>query len=511
MAYPANANDSYAAGLAAARQGRHAEAIVQFERALAERPNDARVLFALGNTASAIGHDDAAESFFRRVLAQSPDRLEALVNLANLLRKRGKTAVTVALLKPALERNPAQAELWLTLGSALRESGDAATAEIFYRETLRLQPGNAAARGNLGDMLADRGGVDEALALYADALAHEPENAQARLNHAVLLLLKGDFDRGWRDYEYRLAIPERTIHADHGLPPWNGGVTEGLRLLVTAEQGIGDQIMFASPIGQLAERLSKGGGRLFLECEPRLAPLFARSFPNVLVHAAEMQRRGGRIQARYDWLSAYGGAHAAVAIGSLPRLMRTRLADFPAPLFYLAPDAHERETWTRWLHANATGPFIGLCWRSGSVGGLRNRQYAPLEAWAAFIAKLPGTPVSLQYDPQTDEIATLQRLSGRMILVPPGLDQKQEIERTASLISALDGTVSAPTSVSWIAAGLGLPTLKILYNNSWTAFGCAYEPFAPSARCMMPDNPGDWTDAFAKAAEELKTFPVRPA
>src|SRR5882672_10596370 len=100
------APDFYATGLAAAEEGRHADAIAAYERALEQAPGDERVLFALGNTAAALGHAEAAEAFFCQVLAQTPDRLEVLVNLANLWRKRGRMADVIELLRPALERNP---------------------------------------------------------------------------------------------------------------------------------------------------------------------------------------------------------------------------------------------------------------------------------------------------------------------------------------------------------------------------------------------------------------------
>ena len=64
--------------------------------------------------------------------------------------------------------------------------------------------------------------------------------------------------------------------------------------------------------------------------------------------------------------------------------------------------------------------------------------------------------MSLQYDVQPEEIEALQQMSGRTVLVPPGLDQKQEIDRTAALMAALDAVVSAPTSVSWISAAAGV-------------------------------------------------------
>ena len=81
---------AYAQGLKLSSQGRHAEAIAQFEAALASQPNDPKVLFALGNTASQLGLAGPAEQFFRRVLALEPERKEAIVNLANLLRAAGQ-------------------------------------------------------------------------------------------------------------------------------------------------------------------------------------------------------------------------------------------------------------------------------------------------------------------------------------------------------------------------------------------------------------------------------------
>jgi hypothetical protein len=79
------------------------------------------------------------------------------------------------------------------------------------------------------------------------------------------------------------------------------------------------------------------------------------------------------------------------------------------------------------------------------------------------------------------------------------------------MIATLDAVVSAPTAVSWIAGGLGVPTFKILYNNSWTSFRESYEPFAPSCRCMMPKASGDWSDAFAQTVSALSPLLMRGA
>jgi tetratricopeptide (TPR) repeat protein len=511
MPAPAPSPD-YQKGLRLSRDGRHADAIGCFERALQREPNDARVLFALGNTARVLGLAEGAEQFYRRVLALEPERLEALVNLANVLRAASQFAAAEALLAPALARNPESAELWLTLGSVYREMGDAEKAEAHYREALARKPDYTAALVNLADLLSDAGQHDEALVLYDRALKREPHNSQARLNRAILHLLRGNLPEGWRDYAARLKIPGKAPLCDHKLPKWNGTPLKRTRLLVTAEQGVGDQLMFASMIPELAARTTAEGGSLILECEPRLVSLFARSFPDVSVRPSDMTSVHGSVTTHYGWLKASGGAKAAVEMGSLPRILRASLSEFPNPNAFLLPDPDEREGW-RVLFDAFDGPRIGICWRSGKMGGARNLQFAPSEAWANFLRDLTGTIVCAQYDASNEEIAALERMSGRRILVPQGIDQKQELDRTCAMLAALDAVISAPTAVSWLSAGAGVPTYKILYDTSWTGFGTEFEPFAPSCRCVMPEHAGVWADTFSKAAMLLSArfAAARPA
>jgi tetratricopeptide (TPR) repeat protein len=446
-----------------------------------------------------------AEVFFRQVLAIAPERVEALTNLANLLRANGQSAAARALLEPALARNPQSAELWLTLGSTLREMGDAEAAETHYRKALALNGDAVTALANLADMLARKGDHAAAFALYDRAILNAPDNAQAKLNRAILHLLSGNLEQGWRDYAARLSIPGKAPQCDHGLPAWRSGSLEGKRLLVTAEQGVGDQLMFASMIRGLAMRAQTEGGSIVVECEPRLVPLFERSFDNVAIHASQMENRGGAVHAHYGWLQSLGGADLAVEMGTLPLHLRDGIAKFPKPNTFLDADEIEVLNWQRTLSSVADGPFIGVCWRSGKLTSGRALNFAALEQWAAFIGAMPGTPVCVQYDATDEEIETLCELSGKTVVVPGGIDQKQELDRACALMSALDAVVSAPTAVSWLAAGAGVPTYKLQHAAGWTSFGCAYEPFAPAALCIVPDTMDDWTDSFRKTLTALRS------
>jgi tetratricopeptide (TPR) repeat protein len=495
---------AYAKGLKLSAQGRHLDAINQYEQALANDPADPKILFALGNTAQTLGMGQTAEQFFRQVLALDPARTEAIVNLANLLRTRGQFEAAIALLEPALTRAPASPEMNLTLGSAWREMGKAVKAKTYYAAALAARPDYAPALANMADLLCDEGTHDEALALYDRAVRLEPSNSQIRLNRAILHLLGGSLKEGWRDYAARVALPGKVPVAELRAQPWTGGPLKGKRMLVRAEQGVGDQILFASTIPDLADRAATEGGSIILECEPRLAALFARSFPGIRVMPARTHTKDGSAHADYGWLKAVGGANCWTLMGTLPRYLRPRLDSFPAPHTFLVPDANAV---ARFRQLSGPGRSLGLCWRSGKGGGHRAVQYAPLASWGAFLRALPPHTadhlVSVQYDATPDEIAELEQISGRTIFVPPGLDQKNDLDATSALLCSLDAVVSAPTAVSWLAAGLGTPTWKVLYDTSWTALGQSYEPFAPACRLVMPQKRGDWADTFAQAARAL--------
>jgi hypothetical protein len=358
-------------------------------------------------------------------------------------------------------------------------------------------------------MVSDFSDRELARTLYGQAIKADPKNPQARLNRAILHLLHGDLKAGWRDYAARIDVPGKSPvpAGEQRLAPWTGGTLKRIRLLVRAEQGVGDQMLFASLIPDLAARAKAEGGSLVLECEPRLAPLFARSFPDVTVRPASIKTVGGVPLADYGWLKAAGGANAAILMGSLPKYLRGALKDFPDPHRFLLPDSEETERWRSIFQTGTGRKIVGISWRSGKSGGERNLQFAPLQAWGEFLRKLDADFVCAQYGAADEEVAALEAMSAKRILVPEGLDQKNELDRTCAMLAATDAVVSAPTAVSWLAAGAGVPTLKLLYGPVWTALGQSHEPFAPACQCLFPQSMGDWADVFRQAASALTRLP----
>jgi len=88
----------------------------------------------------------------------------------------------------------------------------------------------------------------------------------------------GRWDLGWKLYSYRerLFFGE-TGRSALGLPIWRGQPLKGKTLVLTFEQALGEQILFASMLPDLIAQ----GAKLTVEVDKRLIPLFSRSFPSV--------------------------------------------------------------------------------------------------------------------------------------------------------------------------------------------------------------------------------------
>lgn len=487
---------------ALSRAGKLQDALCVLDEARAKDPANAEIVLGLARVARRLSMPEAASRCAAAALELAPDSIEAVVERAIALRALGRHDDAAEMLRLRISQTPGKAELWLALANTVREQGLFPAGEAFLREALRLNPGSAEARANLADILFDRGDAKLALELYDQAVKRAPRNAQMRLNRALILLYSGELKAGWRDYERRLEIEDRRIERRFPEKPparWDGTPRRGRSLLLMAEQGLGDQMLFASLIPELLEQ---SDGPLIIECEPRLVPLFERSFRPAQVHSYRAISEGGRVFVSYDWLPVAGGADLMLEIGSLPRLLKPNLDCVPEVCAPLVPCPEEIENWRHWLNTLGTKPKIGVCWRSGKLGGLRDVQYAPIALWRAFLASIDAEFVMCQYDERSEEIAELET-SGRQLHIPPGLDQKNEIDRLAGLLAGLDAVVCAPTAVSVLAAAVGTPTLKLTFAGSWTAFGREREPFLPASQIIRPRQAGDWAEAFSLAAQAL--------
>ncbi|MFQ5533212.1 MAG: tetratricopeptide repeat protein [Sphingomonadales bacterium] len=481
-------------------RSRYQDAINELERAHGMRPGDPDVLFSLAVVSDRLGSPTKAADLYGAVLHRRPDAVEAANNLGNVLVAMGEYEAAVQTLRAAIEREPDVPELWLSLGKAQAATADRANARIFYQQALSLKPKYGEAYANLAELSCDEGNPREAMVHFEKAMALLPKDPQVRFNFAVTLLALGDLERGWAEYECRLKPGmSRAIDYRHGLNRWRGEPLDGRTVLVCAEQGLGDQVLFASCLPDLIART----GHCIIECEARLVALFEQSFPEATVHAYEGGKTDGRWVFSYDWLSDVPPPDCYIELGGLPLLLRRNISDFPRPNKYLKAKANVSDEWRVKLGALGDGLKVGICWRSMLMTAERRKDYSDLDDWGPILSQKNACFVNLQYDECATELDRARKKFGIEIHEFPDLDQMNDFPGVAGLMSALDLVITAPTMVSGLAGALGVPTLRLMRMREWTTLGSDFEPFQPSVTPLFPDTPGDWDAVLEKAAAKL--------
>jgi tetratricopeptide (TPR) repeat protein len=508
-----------------ARGGQLSSAIASLRQALDTAPDHPAILGDLGRLALRMGEARMAEVLFERAYAADPSNPEAADDLAQALRDQARYAEAVAVLRPILEASPALPVLWNTLGTIVNAQGDSTAALIYFDEAVRLAPDFAAARYNRSGVLMDQGQTQVALAECEAALSIakmsragglEGDMAMMGLARAMMLLAQGRLEEGWSAYEARLdpALPDSPTF---DMPCRRLGPKEplaGIRLLAVGEQGIGDEVMFASLIPDLLRALGPEGA-LTLTTEPRLVPLFARSFPEARVIAHATVRQEGRTR---RWIAGIGARDACDAwspIASLLPQLRPRIESFANPAACLRPDPARVAFWRRELAAAPQGRKVGLTWRSGLMTSQRRRSYAPLPQWRAVLST-PGVQwVQLQYGDCDDELAAAEAAFGVQIWRPPNIDLREDLDDLAALTCALDLVIGAPNATTSLAAACGAATWFLTPPGGWIQLGTDRHPWYAKARLFVAPSFGaggddsnaetGWTPILAAIAKALRS------
>lgn len=528
-AVPDQADALHLLGVILAQSGRVKQAEARLAAAAAHR-DIAEYHASHGLALALLGKVDEAIDAYRRALGRNPAHADAKRALGELLLDRGRRLciaeddlAAAADLREALDYAPDHAEIALWLGTALLESGRYDAAAAAYRRTLTLDPAAAAAWTNLavsgrGDAItccARAGAVNpasgEVRAAYSEALSQngKPEEALRearkalqflpdlpvlRMAYAMAALKLGRLAEGWRYFDARWRVGESKLKGGRPtlpMPTWDGGPVAG-PLLVWAEQGLGDEIMYASLLPELTAR----GFDIVLWTDSRLHSLIARAQPTL------------KLSPRPDSDPRQEAAAAEIAMGDLPRLLRSELTDFPperSPVLKADPAAvaAARARWDRGDGAL----LVGVSWRSANkrYGSLRSIDLAALAGALADVgSSRPVRLVSLQYGDVAADIESA-KAAGFTVEADAAVDAGNDIDGLAALICALDVTVSIDNTTAHLAGALGAPVWTLLpFNADWRWMSArADSPWHPGMRLFRQPKADDWGAALAEATQAL--------
>jgi len=475
-------------------------------------------LFGQAMTLHQAGALPAAESAYRAVLAASPRHAPTMTLLATVIAQNGQPEEAVRLFDASLKLDRNQELALFNRGNALFALKRHAEALASYNRAVALWPGHAPLLNNRGNALFalgrklealaafdraiavapdyvdahfNRGNVlraldrmTEGLASFDRAAALDPDRADVQFDRAVLRLRLGDYAEGWRLAEWRWLVPGAGPRRNFAQGLWLGEADiAGQTVLLHAEQGYGDSIMFCRYAPLVAAR----GARVILEAQRALVPALTR-----LAGVAHLVAAG-------DALPPFD-RHCPLM--SLPLAFRTALETVPRQVPYLRAAPESVRHWAERL-GPARSLRVGLVWAGNKLNTLDDQRSAGLPALLPLLG-CGAELIALQKD--------LSPADRTLLAATPGVrslgDELRDFGDTAAVLDLLDLVVTVDTSVAHLAGALGRPVWVLLSAAAdwrWLA-GEADAPWYPTARLFRWDPARGWAGVVARVKTALVAF-----
>lgn len=508
---------------------KYEEAVSQFNMALEIRPDFAKAHNNLGVTLMKLGRIDEAISACMQAIRLQSDFKQAYNNLGLALKKKGELENAVASYQKALDLDPEYAEAMSNLGMVLIAQGrlkEAAanlqkavnlvpnSAEfhnnvgiLFNRQgrfqeavaesekAIRMRPDYIQAHNNLGTALMELSRFPEANTAFERAIAIAPECAEAHHNRSLVLLLTGQFKQGWEEYEWRFRHGGFSTPLRPFSQQWWNGSPEGVeKLLVWAEQGIGDEVQFSGLIRHIISR----GVQVVVECDYRLVPLLQRSFVGTIVV--------GRTEPPALLLKDPSITHQ-IPMASIPRLLGLSPNSMPFQTPFIKPDENRRNQFRSKYKADGDLMLVGISWRSGNNQEGPKRSIA-LEHWGPIL-KIPGMRfVNLQYGQCSLELQEACNRFGVEVLEDGKVNPLIDLETFAAQMAALDLVISVDNSTVHFAGALGVEVWTMLPTVPDWRWGLEGDRtrWYPTMRLFRQQDRGNWKPVILSVAEHLNSL-----
>jgi hypothetical protein len=381
--------------------------------------------------------------------------------------------------------------------SAERASGELDRAERALRRAISLSPSTSEFLGNAGNLRLDREVFEEARRYFRRALAVAPRSGNPRFQLACLDLCDGRLVEGWAEYEARFIPAALAQRRPFPQPEWRGETLTSGSLLVWGEQGVGDEIVFSTLLGEATDRAA----HVILECDARLAPIFARSFPRLRVQP--------RQHPPHPALLSPTITHQ-LPLGSLPRLFRPSVASFSGRQSSLRPDPRRCEASRYWLAGLGDGLKVGIAWRSIRRNFATRRIHTTIEEWAPILT-VPGIVfVNLQYDECGDELVLVRDRFGVTVHRHPQLDLFNDLEGAFAHASLLDLAITTGTTAYAFPAATGVETWLLTTAIDYLTQGTSYYPWYARTRCFHRPHGADWRTTMAAVGDALRAKVAAP-
>ena len=483
-------------GMALYGAGRIPDAVNAFKNVLKRDPTNATAFLYVGRCRLATGLLSEAAGALNAALTLRPEWPEALDDFARLSLAINRPDKALAMARRALAMEPGRLPSLEVAGYACEQCGDYEAAAAYFREAVAAHPDGTTVR-NLAASLQRMGRHEDAVSAYAQARESAPDDPALRHGEGSSLLALGRLGEGWPLYAARFDIganaeSARTAGTRLERPP-----KAGMRVAAWADQGVGEQILFAGLIPDLA----RTGADVAVECDFRLAPLLARSFPDITVCAHTTPAAP----------ALAGFADGRFCLSDAASWFRGSFADFSKHSGYLKPDRRLVDELKHKYSAGRAGrPLIGISWRRADGAVMSDAKSLPLAHWGPLLHVAGATFVNLQYGDTAAEVAAAAGDFGVRIISDGSIDPLINLDAFAAQVAAMDLVISTSSTTAHMAGALNVPVwtfLPVGIGSLWHWFLARDDsPWYPSMRLFRQSQRGDWEAVLDAASAALVDF-----
>lgn len=467
--------------------GRYEEALSASDAALGLKAGYAEAWNARGRALLKLGRCQESIDAYDHALQINPSLDIALIGRAHALVALRRFIEALPEYEKAATIDARSLAAWHGLGNLYDQLGRFGESQIAYRHALDIDPSFAGAWNGLGFLFWRMGQRDESFGAYDRAIELDPNYAEPHFNKAVGLLTLGRFAEGCAEYEWREKAG-KSVPRPYKQRRWDGSQVGGT-LLVWGEQGVGDHVLYSSLFPDLLAR----AGQLTVETDPRLVPLFARSFPSAKIVAMGPELYSGDLDVH-------------VPMGSLLRHLRSGIDAFPKRVRgHLVPDEGRVAALRKRFEGR---PVVGISWFSGNreIGIDKSASLLDFES----IFRIPDVcVVDLQYGDTSAERQELEAAFGVKLHRLDDVDNMNDLDGLAALIRACDRVLSVSNTTVHLAGAVGTPTCVMvppMAGRLWYWFeNVAQSPWYPNVHVVRRDPSLSWKQLIDSLVPEMRS------
>jgi tetratricopeptide (TPR) repeat protein len=336
-------------------------------------------------------------------------------------------------------------------------------------------------------------------------LAKIPDHETAHFSKAIACFAQKKIEEGWIHYEKRLKVKEQYhLKKDELFSEskfWQGEDLKDKTVFVWSEQGIGDEIMFASCYHDIINKAKM----VIIECNKRLYSLFARSFPKAFFISQFFEMVEEEKKRVLINIEPFRPIDYAVASGSLPLHFRKKIEHFPGNRqSYLTPNPFLVKEWLNRYKKFNDNFKIGICWRSGLLTAQRQKYFLKIEDFLPIFLLPHITFINLQYDDCEKEIQSIEQNHPVRLERWPDVNLKDDFENVAAMMVNLDLIITSETAVGELGAALGVEVWRLTGGSDWTRLGQKERPWYPTMRSFVRVGEEKWAPLIDQIVEMLK-------